>query len=78
MRKKDLLVSGLVTLLTFGGIAGCGDGVDQDNGISDGQQKDAVDTSTINTAKQHLTKAKENLKDIQNDVEKEIKKEDNN
>ena len=76
--RKTLLAGGLTALLTFGGLAGCGDGVDQDNGISDGQQKVAVDTSTINSAKQHLTEAKENLKDIQNDVEKEIKKEDNN
>jgi hypothetical protein len=78
MRKKDLLASGLIALLTFGGLAGCGDGVDQDNGMSNSQQKDAVDTGTIDSAKQHLSEAKENLKDIQNNVEKEIKKEGNN
>lgn len=37
--KKRLLVGGLAVSLTFGGLAGCGDGVDQDNGISDGQKR---------------------------------------
>ena len=40
MNKKTFLTGGLAALLTFGGLAGCGDGVDQDNGISDGAQKD--------------------------------------
>ena len=43
MNKKTFLTGGLAMLLTFGGLAGCGDGVDQDNGISDGEQKDEVD-----------------------------------
>ncbi|MEH7416321.1 hypothetical protein V7266_13630 [Neobacillus drentensis] len=76
MRRKTLLAGGFAALLTFGGLAGCGDGVDQDNGISDGQKKDAVDTSTKQSAKENLTEAKNNLEDIKNDVEKEIK--DNN
>ncbi|MCM3726671.1 hypothetical protein M3226_13335 [Neobacillus cucumis] len=78
MKCKTLLAGGLAALLTFGGLAGCGDGVDQDNGISDGQQKDAVDNSTKQSAKENLTEAKNNLKDIKNDVEKEIKQDTNN
>ncbi|MEH7120175.1 hypothetical protein V7128_22535 [Neobacillus vireti] len=78
MRRKTLLAGGLAALLTFGGLAGCGDGVDQDNGVSDGQQKDAVDTSTKNSVKANITEAKNNLNDIKKDVEKEIKEDDNN
>jgi len=78
MRKQTLLAGGLAALLTFGGLAGCGDGVDQDNGVSDGQQKDAVDTSTKNSVKENITEAKNNLNDIKKDVEKEIKEDDSN
>jgi len=78
MKSKTLLAGGLAALLTFGGLAGCGDGVDQDNGISDGQQKDAVDNNTKNSAKENITEAKNNLEDIKNDVEKEIKEDANN
>jgi len=41
--KKKLLASGMVGGLIFGGVAGCGDGEDQDNGISDGEQQDELD-----------------------------------
>ena len=41
--KKRLLLGGLALSLTFSGLAGCGDGVDQDNGIPDGQKKDELD-----------------------------------
>lgn len=78
MKSKTLLAGGLAALLTFGGLAGCGDGVDQDNGISDGQQKDAVDTSNKNSAKENIMEAKNNLEDIKNNVEKEIKEDANN
>jgi hypothetical protein len=73
MSKKALLAGGMAALLTFGGLAGCGDGVDQDNGISDGQQKDAVDNHTKNTSNDSLEQAKENIKDIQKDVETKLK-----
>ncbi|PLS07970.1 hypothetical protein [Neobacillus cucumis] len=78
MRKKALLAGGLAALLTFGGLAGCGDGVDQDNGVSDGQQKDAVDTSTKNSVKENIKQTKNNLNDIKNNVEKEMKEDTNN
>ncbi|MBZ5751252.1 hypothetical protein [Metabacillus rhizolycopersici] len=42
MNKKTFLTGGLAVLFTFGGLAGCGDLVDQDNSISDGEQKDVV------------------------------------
>ncbi|WP_160724162.1 hypothetical protein [Bacillus sp. USDA818B3_A] len=71
--KKTLLAGGLAALLTFGGLAGCGDGVDQDNGVSDGQQKDAVDKDTKEASNDSLQQAKENLEDIQEDVEAELK-----
>lgn len=44
--KKTLLASGLVGGLIFGGVAGCGDGEDQDNGVSDGEQQDELDEDT--------------------------------
>ncbi|WP_066073914.1 hypothetical protein [Neobacillus soli] len=55
--KKPLLLGGLAMSLTFGGLAGCGDGVDQDNGPSDGQKKDAIDNDT----KKKASKSKENV-----------------
>ena len=47
--KKTLLASGIVGGLIFGGLAGCGDEVDQDNGVNDGEQKDEVDDENKNT-----------------------------
>lgn len=46
--KKKLLASGLAGGLVLGGLAGCGDGVDQDNGVTDGEQKDDVDDANKN------------------------------
>lgn len=43
---KKLLSMGLVAGLTLGGLTACGDGVDQDNGVSDGEQKDKIDENT--------------------------------
>ncbi|MCM3116143.1 hypothetical protein M3610_12635 [Neobacillus sp. MER 74] len=59
--------------LTFGGLAGCGDGVDQDNGISDGQQKDAVDTDTKKEANATMDDAKQNIEEAVNNVEEKLK-----
>lgn len=72
-RRKNLAAGGLAVLLTFGGLAGCGDGVDQDNGISDGEQKDAVDNDTKKEADTSFKDAKENLKEAKEDIEKELK-----
>ncbi|WP_035446372.1 hypothetical protein [Bacillus sp. UNC41MFS5] len=72
-RKKLLLVGGLAVSLTFGGLAGCGDGVDQDNGISDGQQKDAVDNDTKKEANATMDDAKQNMEEAVNNVEKKLK-----
>jgi len=71
--KKRLLVGGLAVSLTFGGLAGCGDGVDQDNGISDGQEKDAVDTDTKKEANATMDDAKQNMEEAVNNVEKKLK-----
>ena len=46
--KKALLASGIVGGLLFGGLAGCGDGVDQDNGINDGEENDDIDDANKN------------------------------
>ena len=45
MSKKTLLTGGMTALLSLGLLAGCGDGVDQDNGINDGEKKDEVDST---------------------------------
>ena len=71
--KKRLLVGGLAVSLTFGGLAGCGDGVDQDNGISDGQQKDAVDNDTKKEANATMDDAKQNIEEAVNNVEEKLK-----
>ncbi|MCM3693094.1 hypothetical protein [Neobacillus niacini] len=47
--KKKLFMTGLVFTLTFGALTGCGDGVDQDNGVSDGEQKDELDNKNPET-----------------------------
>ncbi|MCZ8537574.1 hypothetical protein M9R32_10310 [Paenisporosarcina quisquiliarum] len=46
--KKTLLASGLVGGIVLGGLAGCGDGVDQDNGVDDGEEMDDVDEENKN------------------------------
>lgn len=46
--KKLMLATGMAGTLIFGGLAGCGDGVDQDNGMNDGEQKDDVDDENKN------------------------------
>ncbi|MGG1679202.1 hypothetical protein ACIFOT_26270 [Neobacillus sp. NRS-1170] len=74
-RNKTLLVSGLAALFTFGGLAGCGDGVDQDNGISDGEQKDQLDIGTKNDIKWKINDAKKNIKEGLNNVEKKLDEE---
>lgn len=52
--KKKLLMGGLAVSLVFGGLAGCGDGVDQDNGPSDGEQKDQMDNDTKTDVEKNL------------------------
>ena len=71
--KKRLLIGGFAVSLTFGGLAGCGDGVDQDNGISDGEKKDAIDNDTKQEANGTMQDAEENIKDAVNNVEKKLK-----
>lgn len=41
--KKKLLASGLAFGMILGGLTACGDGVDQDNGPSDGEEQDEMD-----------------------------------
>ena len=73
MNKKTFFTGGLVALLTFGGLAGCGDGVDQDNGISDGAQKDEVDNDTNKKAEGTLDEANKNLQEAEKNVEDALK-----
>lgn len=70
--KKSLLVGGLAVSLTLAGLTGCGDGVDQDNGISDGQQKDEVDTNTKQKAEDAANKVETEVKQAQENIEKKV------
>jgi hypothetical protein len=70
--KKSLLVGGLAVSLTLAGLTGCGDGVDQDNGVSDGQQKDEVDTGTKQKAEETINKVGTELKQAQKELEKKV------
>ncbi|MFB3169941.1 hypothetical protein F4694_002762 [Bacillus niacini] len=70
--RKSLLVGGLAVSLTLAGLTGCGDGVDQDNGVSDGQQKDEVDKDTTQNAKEAVNKVETELKQAQKDLEKKV------
>ncbi|MEH7180663.1 hypothetical protein [Neobacillus vireti] len=70
--KKSLLVGGLAVSLTLAVLTGCGDGVDQDNGVSDGQLNDAVDKDTKKTAEDAVNKVEEELKQAKKDVEKKV------
>jgi hypothetical protein len=70
--KKSLLVGGLAVSLTLAGLTGCGDGVDQDNGVSDGQQKDEVDKSTQQKAEETINKVGTELKQAQKELEKKV------
>jgi hypothetical protein len=47
--KKKLMMTGMIFALTFGALTGCGDGVDQDNGVTDGEQKDDMDKENPET-----------------------------
>ncbi|WP_342433566.1 hypothetical protein [Neobacillus sp. FSL H8-0543] len=68
--RKSLLVGGLAISLTFGGLAGCGDGVDQDNGVSDGKQKDAIDNDTQKKAEDAINNVEDALTETEKDIEK--------
>ncbi|MFB3163575.1 hypothetical protein ABLO26_19670 [Neobacillus sp. 179-J 1A1 HS] len=70
--RKSLLVGGLAVSLTLAGLTGCGDGVDQDNGVSDRQQKDEVDKDTTQNAKEAVNKVETELKQAQKDLEKKV------
>jgi hypothetical protein len=72
MNKKTLLTGGMAVLLTLG-LAACGDGVDQDNGLNDGKKDDAVDTGTVEEAKGNLEEAKDNIKEAGKDISEELK-----
>ncbi|WHY00536.1 hypothetical protein [Neobacillus sp. DY30] len=47
--KKKLMMTGMIFALTFGALTGCGDGVDQDNGVSDGSHKDEAENKNPET-----------------------------
>jgi hypothetical protein len=70
--KKNLIVTGMAAALTFG-LVGCGDGVDQDNGLSDGQQKDEIDQETEQDAKETIEQVEENGEEVYDEAKKELK-----
>jgi hypothetical protein len=70
--KKSLLVGGLAVSLTFAGLTGCGDGVDQDNGVSDGQQKDEVDKNTTQKVEETVNTVEKELKQAQKELEQKV------
>lgn len=43
MWKKRWAAGTLAAMLALGGLTACGDGVDQDNGVNDGEQNDEMD-----------------------------------
>lgn len=72
MSKKAFLTGGLAVLLTFGGLAACGDGVDQDNGISDGKQKDEVDHDNAQPVEDSLNEAKDTVKEAGKEIKETL------
>lgn len=70
--KKSLLAGGLAVSLTFAGLTGCGDGVDQDNGVSDGQQNDEVDKNTKQKVDETVNTVEKGLKQAQKELEKKV------
>jgi hypothetical protein len=70
--KKSLLVGGLAVSLAFAGLTGCGDGVDQDNGVSDGQKKDEVDKNTEQKVEETVNTVEKELKQAQKELEQKV------
>jgi hypothetical protein len=70
--KKSLLVGGLAISLTFAALTGCGDGVDQDNGVSDGQQNDEVDKNTKQKVDETVNTVEKELKQAQKELEQKV------
>lgn len=70
--KKSLLVGGLAVSLTFAGLTGCGDGVDQDNGVSDGQKSDEVDKNTEQKVEETVNTVEKELKQAQKELEQKV------
>jgi antitoxin component YwqK of YwqJK toxin-antitoxin module len=67
--KKKLLAGGMMAILIFGGLAGCADGKDQDNGIDDGEQEDQLDTD--NDANEEIEQENEDQNDQLDDQTEE-------
>jgi hypothetical protein len=72
MKKNSVLSVGMAVLLTFGALAACGDGVDQDNGINDGEQKDAVDQDTAKQVKESYHEVKDRLVDTSEELKETL------
>ena len=77
--NKKLLAGGMAAALTLGGLTACGDGVDQDNGISDGEQKDELDKENeaeVNEAEKQaeneMKQAEKEAENKANEIEKEM------
>jgi hypothetical protein len=79
--NKKLMVGTMTAALTLGGLTACGDGADQDNGISDGEQKDQLDTDnpandnmneTEQEMEQQMEEAEQEMEQGANELEKEM------
>jgi hypothetical protein len=70
--KKKIMVGGMATVLTFGGLAGCGDGVDQDNGVSDGEQQDEVDENNDVNNQEEQTEVDEDTGTTEEEQQDEV------
>ena len=75
--NNKLMIGTMAATLTLGGLAACGDGVDQDNGISDGEQKDQLDTDNpmndeMNKMEQEAEQQMEEAEQEVNELEQEM------
>ncbi|WP_139368039.1 hypothetical protein [Priestia abyssalis] len=77
--NKKLLVGGMAAALTLGGLTACGDGVDQDNGVSDGEQQDELDkeneaevNETEKQAETEMEQAEQKAEQEANEIEQEM------
>lgn len=70
--NKKLLVGGMAAALTLGGLTACGDGVDQDNGISDGEQKDELDQENEAEVNETENQAENEMEQAEKEAESEI------
>ncbi|MDQ0242986.1 dsDNA-specific endonuclease/ATPase MutS2 [Bacillus fengqiuensis] len=71
--NKKLLVGGMAATLTLGGLTACGDGVDQDNGVSDGEQQDELDKENEAEVNEAENQAENEVEQAEQEAESEMK-----